>query len=120
MVEVSYLDEAHKASGDYAYCRINRYLEKSKVVYRSVGLSATPGNNISAVQSVISNLSFAKVEARTDTDPDLMKFSKHREVDPIKVNSSIAVELIDQRLASALNILLSKLESTCVLRKNTL
>lgn len=64
-----------------------------------------------AIQSVISNLSLSKIEARTDTDPDLLKYSKHREVDPLKVNSSIAVELIDLRLTAVLEIVLDRLSS---------
>ena len=70
---------------------------------------------MNAVQNVVSNLSFSRIEARTDTDPDLVKFSKHREVDPIRVNSTIAVELIDQRLATVLDILLDKLGSVLCL-----
>lgn len=46
-----------------------------------------------------------------------MKFSKHREVDPIKVNSTIAVELIDQRLAAVLDTLLDKLGSVLCLEE---
>lgn len=65
-----------------------------------------------AIQCVISNLSLTKIEARTDLDPDLLRFSKHREVDPIKVNSSIAVDLINTRLTSTLSTLLHSLSST--------
>lgn len=68
-----------------------------------------------AIQSVISNLSLSKIEARTDLDPDLLKYSKHREIDPLKVNSSIAVELIDLRLTAVLEILLDRVSSTLCL-----
>lgn len=104
-------DEAHKASGEYAYCKISKILESNKAVYRSIALSATPGNNMKAIQSVISNLSISKVEARADSDPELTKFAKHREVDPLKVNASIAVELIDLRLTAVLELLLDKISS---------
>ena len=68
-----------------------------------------------AIQSVISNLSLSKIEARTDLDPDLLKYSKHREIDPLKVNSSIAVEPIDLRLTAVLEILLDRVSSTLCL-----
>lgn len=38
------LDEAHKAVGNYAYTQAIKLLEKSRVGYRIVALSATPGN----------------------------------------------------------------------------
>lgn len=38
-------DEAHHAQKNYAYCHIINFLERKKVAFRIVGLSATPGNN---------------------------------------------------------------------------
>ena len=36
------IDEAHRATGAYAYCNLINYLEKAKVGFRIVALSATP------------------------------------------------------------------------------
>lgn len=35
------LDEAHKATGDYAYCKVVQYLEEAKAKFRILGLSGT-------------------------------------------------------------------------------
>jgi ERCC4-related helicase len=37
-------DEAHRATNNYAYCRIVNFLENAKVPYRLIALSATPGS----------------------------------------------------------------------------
>lgn len=35
------LDEAHKATGDYAYCKVVQKLEETKAKFRILGLSGT-------------------------------------------------------------------------------
>jgi hypothetical protein len=50
------VDEAHRASGDYAYCGVIRYLMSRNPHFRVLALTATPGANAEAVQSVIDNL----------------------------------------------------------------
>lgn len=42
-------DEAHRATGDYAYTIIVKILKEEKVGFRVLALSATPGNNIEKV-----------------------------------------------------------------------
>eukprot|EP00980_Cylindrotheca_fusiformis_P012526 scaffold3079_cov119-Cylindrotheca_fusiformis.AAC.2 len=58
------LDEAHKASGDYAYTKVVEQLELASAKFRIVGLSATPGTTIKAIQQVIQALRSTKIEAR--------------------------------------------------------
>lgn len=60
------LDEAHKASGDYAYTKVVEQLELASAKFRIVGLSATPGTTIKAIQQVIQALRTTKIEARYD------------------------------------------------------
>jgi len=36
------VDEAHRATGNYSYCKIIEYLEKHGAGFRIVALSATP------------------------------------------------------------------------------
>ncbi|KAL3938675.1 MAG: hypothetical protein SGBAC_006466, partial [Bacillariaceae sp.] len=58
------LDEAHKASGDYAYTKVIEQLELAGAQFRIVGLSATPGTTIKAIQKVVESLRAVKIEAR--------------------------------------------------------
>ena len=50
------VDEAHRASGDYAYVGVVRYLMSVNPHFRLLALTATPGARGDAVQSVIDNL----------------------------------------------------------------
>lgn len=50
------VDEAHRASGDYAYCGVVRYLMSRNPHFRLLALTATPGANADAVQKVVDNL----------------------------------------------------------------
>jgi hypothetical protein len=50
------LDEAHKASGDFAYCGVVRYLMSKNPHFRVLALSATPGSTPEAVQAVVDAL----------------------------------------------------------------
>ena len=62
------LDKAHKAVGDYAYCKVVQYLTDRGAKFRLLGLSATPGTSIQAIQQVIHTLAIHRVECRTDED----------------------------------------------------
>lgn len=50
------VDEAHRASGDYAYVGVVRYLMSVNPHFRLLALTATPGAKVEAVQSVIDNM----------------------------------------------------------------
>ncbi|GJD06656.1 Fanconi anemia group M protein [Galdieria sulphuraria] len=79
-------DEAHKATGKYVYCSLVEDLNKATGgSYRILALSATPGNTISVIQQVIDNLQIAKVEFRSEDDPDTKPYTFHRQIESIIV-----------------------------------
>ena len=84
------LDEAHKASGDYAYTKVIDLLEASGAKFRIVGLSATPGTSIKAINQVVQALRSVKVEARTEEDDSVKQYlhNKETEVIIVKKNTS--------------------------------
>lgn len=50
------VDEAHRASGDYAYCGVVRFMMSRNQHFRVLALTATPGAKGEAVQEVIDSL----------------------------------------------------------------
>ena len=52
------LDEAHKALGNYAYSQVVRELVVNSVKFRVLALSATPGDDLTAIQEVSENTVF--------------------------------------------------------------
>lgn len=60
------VDEAHKASGDYAYCTMVRFLMAKNPHFRVLALTATPGTKSEAVQAVIDNLHVSSCKSTQD------------------------------------------------------
>ncbi|XP_060844773.1 uncharacterized protein LOC132924458 [Rhopalosiphum padi] len=85
------VDEAHRATKDYAYVQVLKHLAKENRVIRIVGLSATPGTNIDAVTEVIQNLNISRLEFRTDESPDVAKYTNKKDVEciPVKLTNTI-------------------------------
>lgn len=103
------LDEAHRATNKYAYCRIINFLEEKKVPYRVVALSATPGNTNDLVQQVISNLKIEKIVAYSLDSAELQQYQNRKQIDIIKVYENYEMRLILAKLKKAINQLLNRL-----------
>jgi len=110
------LDEAHKASGDYAYTKVIEQLELAGAQFRIVGLSATPGTSIKAIQKVVESLRAVKIEARHDTDPSVTPYihQKHSEIVIVPKNES--QKDIERRLTQLLEPVLQYLKAHGALR----
>jgi ERCC4-related helicase len=89
------IDEAHKASGDFAYCGVVRYLMSKNPHFRILALSATPGSTPEAVQAVIDALhvspcaafknwltshQIGHIECRTDSSMDVQQYMHRKEI----------------------------------------
>eukprot|EP00871_Galdieria_phlegrea_P004406 jgi/Galph1/4967/GphlegSOOS_G3661.1 len=106
------LDEAHRAVGKYVYCSIIDQLTKAtEESFRVVALSATPGNSLSVIQDVINNLHIAKIEFRSEEDPDTKPYTFHRQIESVVVQlsselnqaRSLAMELLTPFLSNLCN-----------------
>lgn len=105
------LDEAHKATGDYSYIKIIQLLEAAGARFRILGLSATPGSNIKAIQAVVDALRINRIEFREESDPDVKKYIHQREVEIIVVKQSIAVSDIQKDLEDIIFPIYDRLKS---------
>ena len=72
------LDEAHKASGNYAYCHVVAAMAKRTEHFRVLALTATPGSDTSKAQEVIDNLLISNVQMRDEEDPDVRPYVHER------------------------------------------
>ena len=110
--EISLLifDEAHKAQKNYAYTTIVQKIyeqsnENSKL--RIIGLSASPGSNLEAIQNVVNGLHVTQIEFRTEQDKDIVPyvFNKNIKIEEIEMNGDInkieklMYKLIENRLS---------------------
>ncbi|KAI8930021.1 hypothetical protein BC831DRAFT_508680 [Entophlyctis helioformis] len=79
------VDEAHRATGNHAYCEVVRELMKGNAPFRVLALSATPGSETKAVQAVIENLLIQTIEIRTEDSLDIRPYIFQRKVEEIVV-----------------------------------
>ncbi|KAF4623919.1 hypothetical protein D9613_001611 [Agrocybe pediades] len=68
------IDEAHRASGDYAYNQAVRYLMAKNPHFRILALTATPGNSVEAVQTLVDGLHISRIEIRNEESLDLKPY----------------------------------------------
>jgi len=74
--EVSLLifDEAHHATGDYAYVWLAEQYHQLSRQERILALTASPASDLEKIKEVCANLKIEKVEVRTEKDPDVKPY----------------------------------------------
>ncbi|KAG7327911.1 hypothetical protein KOW79_007855 [Hemibagrus wyckioides] len=114
------IDEAHKASGNHAYCQVVRELWNQTKQFRVLALSATPGADMKAVQQVISNLLISHIELRSEESPDVQAHSHQRSVEKIVVPLGEALTGYQSRYLQVLERFTSRLTMMSVLNQRDL
>jgi len=81
--DVSFIifDEAHHAVGDYAYVFVSEIYKKERENGFILGITASPGNDVSKILEVCKNLKINNIEIRTKYDPDVKPY-----VHDLKIN----------------------------------
>ncbi|OGS42909.1 MAG: hypothetical protein A3K67_06410 [Euryarchaeota archaeon RBG_16_62_10] len=83
-VDLVVFDEAHRAVGDYAYVSIGRrYSEIGGLV---LGMTASPGSDVSKIAEVCENLGITNVEIRSELDDDVVRYTQDIDVQYVAVN----------------------------------
>ena len=101
------IDEAHRATGSYAYCNIINALEAKQVGYRLLALSATPASQIQNIQSVVDNLKVCKVEVRRESDPDIAQYTHEKAVEMVQVDSAAGFKAVEEQILRLLGKLIA-------------
>ena len=98
--EVSLLvfDEAHHATGEYAYVWIAQQYEKSAKYARILALTASPGSDMESVQEICTNLHIEKVEVRTEHDADVKQYIQPLSFEWIKVEFPTEFKKVQKHL----------------------
>ncbi|XP_036007077.1 Fanconi anemia group M protein isoform X2 [Fundulus heteroclitus] len=103
------IDEAHKASGNHAYCQVIRQLISQTLRFRVLALSATPGGDTKSVQAVISNLLISHIELRSEESPDIQAHSHQRSVEKVVVPLGEKLSAYQARYIQVLEKFMSRL-----------
>ncbi|KPI36716.1 ATP-dependent DNA helicase mph1 [Cyphellophora attinorum] len=73
------VDEAHKATGGYAYVEVVKFLQRFNTSFRVLALTATPGSTVESVQQVINGLNISRIEIRTEDSIDIRQYVHSRD-----------------------------------------
>jgi ERCC4-related helicase len=87
------VDEAHRATGAYAYVEVVSFLRRFNTSFRVLALTATPGADVETVQKVIDGLDISKVEIRTENSMDIHSFVHQRKVEKHVFTNSDEMEM---------------------------
>ncbi|TKA83789.1 hypothetical protein B0A55_00054 [Friedmanniomyces simplex] len=105
------VDEAHKATGAYAYTEVIAFLRRFNSSFRVLALTATPGSTVEAVQAVIDHLGIARVELRTEQSLDIRPYTHEKQTDVEIFDYIDEQELIMEHMSNAVRPVLQKLNT---------
>ncbi len=102
-------DEAHHAVGKYSYVFISELYKKQRLNGYILGMTASPGNEISKINEICKNLNIKKIELRTKYDPDVKAYVHNLEISWKEVNLpsefSYTIQLLRRSLSVRLKFL---------------
>ena len=102
-------DEAHRAAGHYSYVYIAEMFKKQQKERYCLGMTASPGNNLSEILEVCKNLEISNIEIRTKADPDVRPYIHNLDIKwkeiPIPPEFNHTLQLLKKALSERLKIL---------------
>ncbi|RYO88324.1 hypothetical protein DL766_008507 [Monosporascus sp. MC13-8B] len=103
------VDEAHRATGNYAYVKVVNFMRRFSNSFRVLALTATPGTKVESIQEVIDSLGISHVEIRTEESIDIRQYVHKRDEDIILLDPSEEMVVIKDLFSKALKPLVDKL-----------
>ena len=103
------VDEAHRATGNYSYVEVVKFIRRFNESFRVLALTATPGSKVEQVQEVINGLSIARVEIRTEHSLDIREYVHKRKNETVLFDTTEEMELVMELFSNALRPVLAKL-----------
>jgi ATP-dependent DNA helicase MPH1 len=105
------VDEAHRATGAYAYVEVVKFLRRFNNSFRVLALTATPGSTVESVQEVIDGLDIARVEIRTENSIDIREYVHNRNIEIETFENSDEMVFCMDLMSAALKPLLEQLHT---------
>ncbi len=115
-VSLLVFDEAHRATGDYAYNFIAKQYHRFAKYTRILALTASPGSDPETINEVCENLFIDDIEIRTDYDPDVRPYIQEVELEWVNVDLPQEFLAIKKMLESSLQSKFSDLKKYSMVR----
>jgi Fanconi anemia group M protein len=105
-------DEAHHAVGEYSYVFVSEMYQKQREDSRLVlGITASPGNDITKILEVCKNLEISNIEIRTKYDRDVRPYVHDLKITwkeiPLPNEFAYTIQLLRKALSERLKLLKS-------------
>jgi ERCC4-related helicase len=101
------VDEAHRATGAYAYVEVVSFLRRFNASFRVLALTATPGADVESVQKVIDGLDISRVEIRTENSMDICSYVHSRKIEKQVFQNTDEMEMCMELYSQALQPLVN-------------
>jgi Fanconi anemia group M protein len=102
-VSLLIIDEAHRATGDYAYVFVaQQYVTYSKL-QRVLALTASPGSDEPSIDEIIRNLHIEQIEVRTPDDADVKEYVHETDIEYITTPLPPAIKNVKKALEKTHN-----------------
>lgn len=112
-IDLVVFDEAHRAAGDYAYVAIGKaFTERGGL---SLGMTASPGSDVSKIAEVCENLGITWVEIRSEFDDDVVEYIQQVKTEFIGVGMQEGMSGIISLLKKILDEQIAKLRAAGLL-----
>lgn len=104
------IDEAHRAVQDYSYTFVTKEYHKIAIHERIIGLTASPGSDMSKILEICKNLYSKEIEVRIETDPDVKPYIKQLKIEKEFINLPEEFKEIRKLLEDSLETKLIKIK----------
>jgi Fanconi anemia group M protein len=94
-------DEAHRAVGNYAYCKIGKCVNENSNV-RMIGMTASIPHEEHRVKEILLNINLKKIEFRDEKSSDVKPYIHKTEINWIKISLPLFLENIRNNLRKAI------------------
>ncbi len=112
-IDLIVFDEAHRAAGDYAYVTIGKaFMERGGL---SLGMTASPGSDVSKIAEVCENLGITWIEIRSEFDDDVVDYTQQVKMELISVGMQEGMSEIVPLLKDILDEQVAKLRAAGLL-----
>ncbi|MDW5562650.1 MAG: helicase-related protein [Methanomassiliicoccus sp.] len=106
-VKLIIFDEAHRATGRYAYVPIAQAFDA--IGGRVLGITASPGGSKARIKAVCDNLHVRRIEARTEEDASIMEYLHEVRIETMDVDLPEGIADVCEALRSMYGAYISKL-----------
>ena len=105
-VSLIVFDEGHRAVGNYSYVFISETYRRQRDERLSLGMTASPGNDLSKILEVCKNLEISNIEIRTKYDRDVKPYVHDLKIQwkeiPLPNEFSHIIQLLRKALSNRL------------------